>query len=106
MILQFFGGLEYLIDLGLVDALDVAELLLCGHHYARNSAKATGLQLGDIGCVDSVLLQLFNLDEVGLLDVLQALFLPVLLLLPFHLLLLVLGLLLLLHGAQLYISSK
>lgn len=95
MIFQFFGGLEYFVDFGLVDALNVAELLLGGHDNAGNGAKATGLQLGDIGSVDAVLLQLLNLNEVDMLDLLIVLLdLP----LDLLLLLLVLRLLFLLHA--------
>lgn len=56
MILQFLGGFENLVNLGLVDAFDVAKLLFCGHHYAGNGAEPTRLQLCNIGRVDSVLL--------------------------------------------------
>ena len=42
MILYLFGGLEYLIDLGLIDALDIDEFLLGGHDDAGNSAEAAG----------------------------------------------------------------
>jgi len=93
MILYLFGGLEYLIDLGLIDALDIDEFLLGGHDDAGDGAKPTWLELGDICCIDAVLLQLLNLDEVGLLDLLVVgfdLFLD--------LLLLVLRFLFLLHG--------
>jgi hypothetical protein len=95
VVLELLGGLEDLVDLGLVDALDVAELLLGGHDDAGDGAESAGFELGDVCRVDAVLLQLFDLDEVGLLDVLHAL-----LHLLLHLLLLVLRLLLLLHGVS------
>ena len=93
MILNLFGGFEYLIDLGLIDSLDIDEFLLGGHDDAGDGAKAIRFEFGDISCIDAVLLQFLDLDEVGLLDFLIVGFDFLL-----DLLLLVLRFLFLLHG--------
>ena len=93
MIFKFFGGFKNLIDFGFVNSLDVAQFLLRGHDNTGNGAKTASFEFGDVCSIDSVFLQLLNLDEIGLFDVFK-----VVLHLFLNFLFLVLRFFFLLHG--------
>jgi hypothetical protein len=96
MVLDLLDDLKDFVNFALIDALDVGELLLGSHHDAGNGAKPIGLEFGNVRSINSVLLQLLNLIEVGLF---QLCLLKLLLFLHLHLLLLLRLLSLLLHTA-------
>lgn len=62
------GRLDELFNLSLVDALDVAQLLLGGHANARHCAHSRCLEFRNVGCVDALFLQFVDLGEVLLLE--------------------------------------
>ncbi len=95
MILNLFSSFKNLINFGLIDPLDISELLFGSHDNAGYGAKPISFQLRNICDIDPVFLQLLNLNEVCLLQLNLLLFLFLL-----NFLLLVLGSLsrLLLHS--------
>lgn len=68
MVLELFGSFEYFLYFGFIDSLDVAQILFSGHNDTGNGAVASTFKFGNIGSVDTTLLEFLDFQERGGFD--------------------------------------